>query len=976
MAGGGARPALVGRTEELRLLSEALSAAAACAPALAVVTGDAGMGKTRLVTELGSRAQEAGTCVLVGGCSSFASASMPYAPLVEALRFAPAGPQQDAVLQAVSRMCASTAESTARLGLFGELFDALAALATACPVVLVVEDAQWADRSTLDVLGFLARNLRRERVLLLVTLRRPFDRQSTAWLVEQRRTGPLLELDLPPLDRDEVALQLAGLAGHAPDEVLTDALFGRAQGNPFFVEQLWAARTAGPAALPATLTDAMDMQLAGLSADALTVVGMLAVAGRDVSHDHLAAALQSLDITADHLVAALHECLDSAVIVPAPDARYQLRHALLGEVVRHRLLPVERRRRHELLAKALMRDQRPIAGRDPAVAAEIAEHCAAAGDGASAIRWAVTAGRLAASVRAYPEAARHLERALGLWDQVPEPDRITGTDRSDLLYELAEARHFAGDVDEALARGRASLALLDPAVEPLRCALRRERLSWYQVIDGSVDDARAHAEAAVALVTGLPDSADHARVLGGYGRVLAVAGPSPAARQVLEAALSMACAVDAPAVQARILGMLGQIRVVLGDVDLGLTGQQDAVRLAMELGDADALGSAAVNLPYGFWHLGRWEEAVEAGRAGFAALRNAGLDRWAGVYILANTAEMLLELGRWAEAEDTAVTARRLGLANWSLLEAQIAVRRGDLNRAESLLREFDPTGRQPALVGTRAIARGELELWRGRPDVAYRAVTQALQAMIESSESGCAEDLLVLAARAQADIGQRGRDRRDHETVRAAIERTIDLRRRTVDLEPPPLDPSRNTSALTGLTSLQWDAEMARLCEPADAAPWADAGRAWHEVGAPFHAAYAGWREAEALLMQGAGADRIGPVLRTAATTARDLDARVLLGEIEGMARRVRIPLTDRPQVRPLRAAGAHDLGLTRRELEVLAQLAAGRSNREIGLALFISPKTVSVHIANILRKLGVTDRRQAAAVAHRLGWDGAEQL
>jgi DNA-binding NarL/FixJ family response regulator len=166
------------------------------------------------------------------------------------------------------------------------------------------------------------------------------------------------------------------------------------------------------------------------------------------------------------------------------------------------------------------------------------------------------------------------------------------------------------------------------------------------------------------------------------------------------------------------------------------------------------------------------------------------------------------------------------------------------------------------------------------------------------------------------------------------------------------------------------FDGERSRLDGRPDPDRWQAATAAWQALRRPYPAAYAQWRQAEALLVRGEPASQAAEPLRTAHATALQLSAKPLLGEVATLARRARIPL-EQPAAptAPAPPSPAQRLGLTERELEVLAYVAAGRSNREIGEALFISGKTASVHISNILRKLGVTSRVQAATAAHRLG-------
>jgi DNA-binding CsgD family transcriptional regulator len=228
---------------------------------------------------------------------------------------------------------------------------------------------------------------------------------------------------------------------------------------------------------------------------------------------------------------------------------------------------------------------------------------------------------------------------------------------------------------------------------------------------------------------------------------------------------------------------------------------------------------------------------------------------------------------------------------------------------------------------------------------------------------------LLCLGMRIAADRAERARARHEPHDLDAAVRAADALAARAAAMNPNPLH-GVTPVLKSGVVAAVFDGERSRLDGHSDPDRWQAAATAWQALGRPYPAAYAHWRQAEALLMRGEPASRAAEPLRTAHATALRLGARPLLGEVTTLARRARIPL-EQPAApaTPATPSPAQRLGLTDRELEVLAYVAAGRSNREIGEALFISPKTASVHISNILRKLGVTSRVQAATAAQRLG-------
>jgi hypothetical protein len=272
MGGRVASPTFVGRLEELELLEAAGRRAADGEPAVVLVGGEAGVGKTRLVAELTNRCAANGMRVLTGRCVPVGDGALPYAPIVEALRalvaevgvaavrelVGPSWPELARLLPALGEPEGTgPTEQAAQSRLFELVLGLLGRLGEQAPLVLVVEDVHWADQSTCDLLAFLVRNLRRERLLVVVTYRNdePGQERLGPYLAELDRGGPVQRMELPRLDQVETVAQLVGILRAAPAVELVDALFARSEGNPFFTEELLAAVRAGRGALSPTLRD-------------------------------------------------------------------------------------------------------------------------------------------------------------------------------------------------------------------------------------------------------------------------------------------------------------------------------------------------------------------------------------------------------------------------------------------------------------------------------------------------------------------------------------------------------------------------------------------------------------------------------------------------------------------------------------------------------------------------------------------------
>jgi DNA-binding CsgD family transcriptional regulator len=1002
-------PTFVGRTEELAQLAAAGERAAAGTPTTVLIGGEAGVGKTRLVDEAVAAARANGATVLVGGCVELGGEGVPFAPLIEALR----GVVRDLDEPALARLLPGrTRAELARLlpelgppapsdpeaggggpglsttpGLWseqGRLFELflglLERLGEERPAVLVVEDLHWADRSTRDLLAFLVRNLRHGRLLLVLTYRsdelhrrhplRPF-------LAELDRGRRVERLELDRFGRAEVAAQLAGIQGAPVPAELAERIHARSGGNAFFVEELAAAAADGE--LPPSLRDTLLARIELLAEPAQQVLRVAAAAGARVEHELLA---EVAGLPEAELLAALREAVSAQVLlVDAADGTYGFRHALVKEAVYGELLPGERTRLHARYAAALA--ARDTAG-DPGRAAELAWHWYAAHDLERALPAAVAAGQAAEHAYAFAEAQRQFERALELWDRAgADREPRVGMDKAELLARAGEAAANAGAAERAAALVRSALAELDPAADPLRAAQLTERLAFHLRIAGQPGAFEAYQEA-VRLVPPEPSPA-RARVLAGLGQALMLRARFAEAAAVCEEAIAVARQVGARVVESHALNSLGTAIVRIDQVDRGLACLEAARRLAAEVGAAEDEVRACVNLSDILEDLGRLEESVTVASEGMEVATAAGLRRTFGAFLAGNAASALYNLGRWEESarltdaylelcddEDlNTVTLRQsrsvldAGRGEFSAALAHVqAARRlsGDI---------FMAVQYEPVL----AAAEAEVAAWQGRLEEAAAAVAGALAALKGPLGDLRACMLLALGLRVEADRVALAVARHDPETV-------ADARLVADEL-------LRWAHGTLGGSEVAWkrallatcEAEWARAQGQDDPDGWLAAVAAWEASGHPYPLAVARWKAATALLARRGDRAQAADLLRQAHATAAALGAGPLRGEVEHLARLARVdlrpPAAERPDgaapggdgQAPAAASPAAELGLTARELEVLALVAEGRSNRQVAEALFISAKTASVHVSNILAKLGVASRVEAAAVAHHLG-------
>lgn len=956
---------LHGRDKELSGLTDALDDARSGRPTAVIVSGEAGVGKTRLTTELAGLARRGGATVLTGGAVDIADAP-PFWPVLSAVRNGarrePDGAAAALLRQWSARLRPTGDGSGPPVQLIDLLYRLVVELSALRTVVLVVEDLQWADRSTRDLLTYLVANLVDEPVLVVATVRTGSPDRSPEFLAavaELQRLHNVTALELHPLPRDALAQLVHEWAPDRPE--LEQLVWQRSAGNAFIAEETARAILDGDArGLPNTLREIVLGRLGLLSPAAREVVRALAAGVGPLPHRLLAAVL-------DQQPDALHEPLREAVahgVVHVDDGRYQLRHGLLTEVVHADLLPGERADLHRRFALALSR------GREPSTAgltAQIAHHWHEADEPERALPASAAAARASEAVHAYAEAHRHWLRAADLVARVPED--ATTLRRADCLDRAARAAAFAGDHDEAVTLIE-GLLRAPGATGGLRSALLTARAGSSLAAAGRTGEARSRYRAAAVL---LPDSgfeAERAQVLAGYSAALLHALDFAGARSVAQEALLLARAVGADTVEARVLAVLGFSSAYLEDTEAGVAALDQALEVAQRTGEPEAIGEAHLRraeLMAG--PLNRLVEGVEFARLGFLRMSELGLARAAGVTLLTYAANALFRLGRWDEADRAVADAAELlptGAAALDIRLARIRLQlgRGELPAAAAELGAVDllvrttasPRQRIPMLVLFAA-----LELWRRDPAAALRHVEDGL-----AVAEGGADDIWSLAplvwhgTRAWADIIAAGLP----PPAPATVER---LRLHCADLS---LRATRSVPAVRAVVeafTLMCRAETTRAERIPDDATWARLVTVWEQHQQPYPAAYARLRFAEALLARQPRSAAAAVAVQEAGRAARGLGARPLLDDVVELAARGRIPLAEpAPAPAPPGPRGPLDV-LTAREREVLSEVAGGLTNREIATRLFISEKTVGVHISRIFAKIGVHSRVQASAVLMR---------
>ncbi|MFJ6019221.1 AAA family ATPase [Nocardiopsis alba] len=969
--------ALIGRRPQLEtLLAEARSAAEGSARTT-LLCADAGIGKTRLLTAYLARTPLARSAS--GGCLEMGTEGIAYAPFTTILRRlvrdggpgAAAGGELARLVPALGEAPGPTEESRARL--FEAVLTFLEERSRPGGLAVVLEDLHWADTSTRDLLVFLLRNLDSAPLHLLVSVRTD-DLHRThplrRLLPELQRLPGVSRMGLAPLDVDEVAAQAAAL-GHDTDPGL---LHARSGGNPLFVESLLADPAPLDVALPEGPRELLLRSVEGLPGTTRAVLGTASAAGVRVEHALLTEVAAATGVTEAEMETALRPAVDARVL-GTTDTGYVFRHSLLAEAVYADLLPGERVRIHHRYADAL---DRGVPGLSPGeTAGRLARHAHAVHDHPRALVAAWRASGHAAATAAHPERLDLLERVLELWESVPDAAERLGLAHGEVLRLASRAAHVCGSPRRAIAHATTGLEATDPEARP--------------DLVGELLMARGRALSDLGRLDALEDLRAAAGFLGhGHPRravldaasatVLMRLGRDEEAERAARTALSSA---RREGDRVRELDALMTLANLLGEIEVpeeGTTGPRPsgevgaagragrggggepviamlrrAVELARDTGRVRMELRARRNLAAHLDHELRPEEAYREAELGWERCVELGISRGQGIGCATAMASLLNSMGRLDEAEELLARLPRGRSRNDAYrlnLSALFHTFQGRWERAEEALTEF--TRIMPRDVSSpmeylnHHYARLYLSMYRGEPVEAARIAMEAHEdvGLLDPGRfpfhglSVVGE--LILRLRLQGDPEGLSRARESTALLRSGLDHVHDRGRlsplarlgRTVMEGLVEEDPARSLELLT------------------EAAEVAEAGRNRGMLpqilfGA-FHAALALGDRGRARSLLERHASHLGP----GAGRVVDRDAELMRASLEAETSGKGAPA-----------------GLTSREVEVLVEVAKGSSNREIGRTLFISPKTVSVHVTNLMAKLGVDNRTAAAAKARELG-------
>ncbi|MEU0729619.1 AAA family ATPase [Streptomyces sp. NPDC006140] len=959
---------VVGRDAELERLSGVLEGARRGEARAVLLAGDAGVGKTRVLDEVGKRAAAAGMTVVAGHCVDLGDVGLPYLPFTEILGVLAADERFSAALAAhpvVERLLGAGTDAVrdvdARLRLFEGIAGLLADVAEAAPLLLVLEDLHWADQSSRDLLRFLlGRGVLRHRLAVFASYRADdlHRRHPLRPLLAELVRLPAVErLELRPLADSDVDRLVRALEQRPLPDATVRRIVERAEGNAFYAEELLAATDTEAGGVPSGLADVLLIRFEQLSDTAQQVLRTAAVAGRRVEHDLLR---EAVGLPEEALESALREAVGRQLLVAGDDDTYSFRHALAREAVYADLLPGERSRLHGAFARLLAGR-----GRRAESAAERAHHYRESHDLAEALAASLEAADHAQRVGAPAEEQRHLEAALDLWPAVGAEARPSGrgADRVTLTLRASAAAAHAGELHRAVSLARSALAELGQDADSELAARVRYTLAGNLLSVDSLTAAFAYSSEALAMIPEEPASVTWVWAAATHAMAARHIGKNETALRVARRALSVAEELGVTDAQADLLISLA---VFDGGGRRSPEGRDRLLRareLARSSGNAAVELRALFNLAMGCYENGEPAECLPWLTEGLDRARRAGL--LSSPYPLEMRYLRLLvlyALGRWDECvraarADAEVLPAAGGYTAGPAL--YVALARGDLaaaDRARALLE--GPFDWMATLVA--GIVLTDAAALRRDPEEAVRRMRSTVAALTD--EAGTRPDVTVrlaaLALSAVADAAVGLRLTGDESGARRWADTATEL----VESARAVAGRGQNDTPL-GPEGQAWlaraEAEWIRAVSGADAAAWSAAVAAF-TYGDVHERARCRLRYAEALVAAGRREEAAAEA-RAVRETADRLGAVPLREQVDALVRRAR--LSDAPP------AGDRAGVLTAREQDVLRLLALGRSNRQIGEELFISGKTASVHVSNILAKLGASSRGEAVAVAYREG-------
>jgi len=847
--GSAPTPQIAGRHTELVAVRRHLETGTG----LLLVTGEAGIGKTKLVTTAVAQLAE-DVRVLSGACLPL-STEVPSLPIADLLHAAYAHPAREWWKRALASAPAyvstslgsllpelgtapgeTLADEGSRYRLHTAVSAAMKALSDDHPAAVLIEDAHWADPATLDLLNHLVAGHPGCPVLCTWRLDdRATPDRAVEWFERVRRLPRVTELELRPLSEDETADQLR-LLGHDLTGDLAERVHRRTQGLPLFTEQI-SASLDHDTALPRLLVDLLDRRFVGISARAWAVARVLGVADRPLSVDQLAAAS---GMTGRELTDELRDLRDRRLVSGTSERGAQLQHPLLAEATRRRLVVGEDLEVHAALARVL--------GESPgASAAEVARHWQGANDRDRELEWRIRAALAASAQFAVHESAHQWARVFDLW---PEGKRSAGEPPLTHAHAMAQALEAIAHVDimASVHLHEAAMRLVDDA-DPLDAAAIMVKVADHTAdVSGINQELLDLAARAVAIFEQHAPSAAHVDALLRQESMLSGSGDFSGAARVSARAVEISRALGEP----RLLqGTLS--RHAWNVMAIGAPPEADALfdearAITTSDGDPHELVELAINHTDVLLRTCAGADSiVQAAADALAEATLFDLGARAVGMLKANVGQGLREAGRLAEAGELvgAGSIDRPDKDSWPInlervnIEVALGLAPTALERADALSAVPVSSAWVRAYI---AHCIGVAKLWAGQPQATLNGLLVALEGAVATDEAMFLGEPLTTAVRAAADAAEQRR------LPRGGVERT-ELARRLAHLhgacarDPFALHPMLGAAAAQQAT---WVAELARLTSTAAVEHWVRAASEWDKLTRPHDAGYCRWQAAQ----------------------------------------------------------------------------------------------------------------------------------
>lgn len=940
---------------------------------MTLLSGEAGIGKTSLSLEALAQLEENGWSTHVGYCIEFVDSAIPFGPIISILRSVLLdnldqvdeliGHRREDLAGLLPELTdADQAGPTSLVGDVDRLFDAitfcLASAAKRRPLALLVEDIHWADAATRDLITSLVRNLGPARILLVVTERSgALTRRHPlrTWLAEHRRMHNVHYLALEGLTEDDVAQHAESVLQEPADPSLVAELLARTGGNPYYCHELLVARRDGNQALPSSLADFLTSRLERLADDERDVLRALAVAAEPVSHRMLTAMMP------DRPVGELVRSLFDAAILVLDGSDYAFDHALLREAILRDLLPFEQEELHRRVAEAITAD--PQRGDSLSDLVSLAMHWAGANDTDRSLAAAVAASRAAASVAAYESAADLALQAFTSWPNASAPEEATGLTRDQLLLQAVAWLASCYRGDEAIAHINEALAGWAGQLPAARRALLIAKMAPIYWDLGNPPEAHRVIDEARRIV---PDevSPEVAQVHHRMAKQAVSDGQIEPARESAERVIAIASVVGPKVELVEAMATMALATGVTGDLAGGLELAAESRELALEAGLVSQVANTyRTEMLIIVFQAGRTEECLEASRRGLAYAEQHCGPRWRADFRL-DLCLSYVEAGRLKEAEphlEILLASEFDDLRRLTVLQAAglHAMARDSLDEASDFLTsatEIASRYQSAQETGAQMRLLAELARRQGRLLDAGKLIDDALEFQLAEDNLTYTRESIVEKLRIVTEsitLGQAGVDKQLTEAralvadfegsgpANVALRALMDLQLDSID---GTIDPEQANATVKALCDIGYLVEAAEASLLSLAHSASDSGVERAELESAFIEVH------------------------DLATTHGMASVRKRL---VALARTVKISLSDDAEsLAPMRAVVPdYPHFLTKREVEVMAVLAEGLTNKGIGERLFVSPRTVSTHISNVLAKLGVATRGEAAAAYHRLG-------